>query len=214
MYGGVPREPLESKADQEFIEGMIKDSGSREAAFQEMIKASRYFFFKKDFKTAMKRLNQAWLLDPDNPEVFVGYGNVLGQMGQWDEFVKWNRKAAEQGQPDGQVTLGMAYLFGIGGLEQNPVEAAHWCRLSAEQGFSPAQNFMGVLYDWGYGVAQDPIEAAKWYELYDKQGYAPDDWTKLRKASLVQQGKDPESMAFQDLLEGMRVKLFGENQPK
>ena len=49
------------------------------------------------------------------------------------EAVKWFRKAAEQGYPDAQFALGVAYEEG-GGVEQNSVEAFKWFHEAADQG--------------------------------------------------------------------------------
>ncbi len=64
------------------------------------------------------------------------------------EAVKWYRKAAEQGDADGQVNLGWMYREGLG-VAQSGAEAVKWYRKAAEQGDADAQNRlkqMGV--DW------------------------------------------------------------------
>jgi len=45
-------------------------------------------------------------------------------------------------------------------------------RLSAEQGYAPAQSYLGVMYKDGKGVPQEYKEAVKWYRLSAEQGYA------------------------------------------
>lgn len=52
-------------------------------------------------------------------------------------------------------------------------EAVKWYRLAAEQGFSPAQSNIGVLYFWGLGVAQNSIEAMNWFHKAAEQRYSP-----------------------------------------
>ena len=42
----------------------------------------------------------------------------------------------------------------------------------AEGGNSVAQNNLGVLYRYGWGVSQDYKEAVRWYKLAAEQGYA------------------------------------------
>ena len=42
----------------------------------------------------------------------------------------------------------------------------------AEQGHAEAQNNLGVMYGYGYGVPQDEAEAAKWFRLAAEQGHA------------------------------------------
>jgi hypothetical protein len=45
-------------------------------------------------------------------------------------------------------------------------------RLAAEQGYAPAQDNLGWMYQKGRGVPQDYKEAVKWYRLAAEQGYA------------------------------------------
>ena len=78
------------------------------------------------------------------------------------EAMKWYRKAALQGHPFAQYSLGAMYDFGQG-VPQEHAEAAHWYRKAAEQGHGPAQQSLGRLYRDGRGVAQNFSEALPWY---------------------------------------------------
>jgi len=51
-------------------------------------------------------------------------------------------------------------------------EAAKWFRQAADQGHAGAQNEMGLLYQWGEGVALDYPEAIKWFRRAAEQGNA------------------------------------------
>ena len=72
MYGGRPKVP----ADQEFIETATKEAGSKEIASQQYVELGRNYLDTGHPKTAMKRFNQAWLLNPNNADVFLGFGSV------------------------------------------------------------------------------------------------------------------------------------------
>ena len=78
------------------------------------------------------------------------------------EAVKWYRKAAEQGDADAQVFLGLMYRNGKG-VQQDYAEAVKWVRKAAEQGNAEAQFNLGVIvmYRSGKGVQQDYAEAVK-----------------------------------------------------
>ena len=41
----------------------------------------------------------------------------------------------------------------------------------AVQGLAPAQFNLGVMYDFGQGVAKDPVEAVRWYRAAAVQGH-------------------------------------------
>ena len=44
-------------------------------------------------------------------------------------------------------------------------------RALAEQGFAPAQYYMGIAYDTGKGVPQNHTKAVKWYRMAAEQGH-------------------------------------------
>lgn len=207
MYGGIPRNPYEQEADEEFKKNVIEEYGSREMAFNKAIILGWHWFFKKDYPQAMRRFNQAWLLDPHNPAVFHAFGMTLDEMGDGREYVKWNLKAAEMNFPKSQFNVGHAYLMG-NGVKADPVEALKWFRLAAEQGLSDAENAVGLLYDWGHGVEQDPIEAAKWYERADQHGFKSG-WISLRRKNFITQNPDSWQISFQQIISELNSKRRG-----
>ena len=79
------------------------------------------------------------------------------------EGARWCRRAAEQGDGDGEFCL--ALLYGTGtGVEQDDTESAHWLRMAAEHGKGEAQARLGDLYAAGArGVPRDPDLADRWY---------------------------------------------------
>ena len=79
-------------------------------------------------------------------------------MQDYDEAVKWFRKAADQGFPDAQYNLAVMYANGRG-VARNDMEAVDWFRKAAERGFDQAQYSLGVSYANGQGVVQDYDEA-------------------------------------------------------
>ena len=85
------------------------------------------------------------------------------------EGAKWSRKAAEQGDADGQYDLAVAYRVGRG-VPQDYVEALSWYRKAAEQGDSRAQVAVGEAYDTALGVRQDRAQALEWYRKAAEQG--------------------------------------------
>ena len=56
--------------------------------------------------------------------------------------------------------------------QNNYQEAVIWYRKAAELGHAAAQNYLGFLYEKGWGVAQDFSEAYKWYRKAAEQGLA------------------------------------------
>lgn len=58
------------------------------------------------------------------------------------------------------------------GVEKNPKLAAHYYKLSAQQGYAPALCSLGVCYKNGDGLEMDIKKAIELYQLAAKQNYA------------------------------------------
>jgi hypothetical protein len=82
----------------------------------------------------------------------------------------WYLKAAEQGYPRAQYSLGVKYDNGQG-TPQDYGQALSWYRKAAERGHRGAQTNLGVLYYRGNGVKKDYVEADKWFSIADAGGY-------------------------------------------
>lgn len=102
-----------------------------------------------------------------------------------EESTKWfreaeqkSREAAEQGDTNAQLRLGMMYANGFS-VEQSAEEAEQWYRKAlqgfqakANQGDAEAQIALGAMYEFGQGVTGSPEEAKKWYLKAAEQGNA------------------------------------------
>ena len=85
------------------------------------------------------------------------------------EATRWFRRAAEQGDVNAQLSLGL-HLIGEG-VPQDEVEATHWFRRAAEQGEGTAQLFLSDMYAAGAGgVPRDKVEEARWFRKAVEQG--------------------------------------------
>jgi len=78
---------------------------------------------------------------------------------------------AERGDPEAQLRIGRAYLFGWG-VKSNFTEAAEWFRKAAEQGDDDAQRMLGRAYYLGEGVSKDVVESSKWTLKAAEQGHS------------------------------------------
>ena len=78
MYGGGPMPPDVVAANEEFIAAILKRGVTRAQGSDNMVQLGwRYLFERNDIATAMKRFNQAWLLDPDNGDAFHGFAILI-----------------------------------------------------------------------------------------------------------------------------------------
>ena len=89
--------------------------------------------------------------------------------GDYVEALNLFRVAAEQGNSDARLILGLVYANGDG-VPEDYAEAVKWFRLAAEQGHAMAQYNLGLGYANGKGVPENDAEAVKWYRLAAEQG--------------------------------------------
>ena len=76
----------------------------------------------------------------------------------YEEALRWTRRAAEQGDVTGQFNMGTIYAGGLG-VEPDYEIAAEWFRRAAEQDDAASRFNLGVLYARGLGVQKDDEEA-------------------------------------------------------
>lgn len=95
MYGPMDRSsvPVLKAADEKLIADTTAQYGSREKASQAFINKGFNYYYNNDLENAMKRFNQAWLLDKENPEVYWGFGTVLHDKGQHCDAMPMMEKA-------------------------------------------------------------------------------------------------------------------------
>lgn len=72
------------------------------------------------------------------------YKNGEGVEQNYQEALKWYKKAAEQGYADAQIILGSMHYVGQG-VEQDKVMAFEWWSKAARQGNEAAQKCLDML---------------------------------------------------------------------
>ena len=127
----------------------------------------RLFVFSKPFSenNTQVKLASSWF------DMGEKYYNGQDVERNYEEAVKWYRKASEQGDVRAQCNLGLCYKNGQG-VERSYEEAVKWFRKAAEQGNARAQCNLGGCYSFGWGVGQSYKEAVKWFRKAAEQGDA------------------------------------------
>lgn len=82
----------------------------------------------------------------------------------------WYRRAAESGDPYGELFFGLCFYYGHG-VDKDQTEALRWFQKSADQGFSEAEYLVGHCYSTGQGTGQiDNAQAVRWFERAATRG--------------------------------------------
>jgi len=88
-YGHVEKTIKQKKADKEFIKRSLRLDSTLRKVSNRTIRLGFYFLYQNDIKTAMRRFNQAYLLDSTNTDIYWGFGAIYFSLGQY-------KKAKEQ----------------------------------------------------------------------------------------------------------------------
>lgn len=76
MYGDASRATRLKDSDAAFIASIEKSGKTRQSVAREVLRAAWAHYQKAEYGPAMRRFNQAWLLDPENGDVFHGFAVV------------------------------------------------------------------------------------------------------------------------------------------
>jgi len=90
MYGGMDRSshPELKAADEKLIEDTTRHYGSRAAASTAFANQGFEYYRRDDLQNAMRRFNQAWLLNPDSADAYWGFASVLSDQQRYCEATK------------------------------------------------------------------------------------------------------------------------------
>jgi tetratricopeptide (TPR) repeat protein len=77
MYGEVQKSDKYQAIDQEFMKNCLAQFGTIDSSVKVQIDNAWSYFYHDDLKTAMKRFNQAWLLDSEYPDSYFGFAALL-----------------------------------------------------------------------------------------------------------------------------------------
>ena len=165
------------KEEQSEVSGTLKSSINKVALLSDSklvnmgVEANKKGNYSEEYQCYLKALeiNKNNMYAQYNIGLCYEYGRGVTQ--NYNEAVKWYRKAAEQGNASAQNNLGGCYYNGRG-VTQDYYEAVKWYRKAAEQGYAFAQYNIGLCYEYGRGVTQNYNEAVKWYRKASEQGYA------------------------------------------
>jgi len=81
-FGDLEKNESQIKADNDFIEEILKHYDNKQDASKKMTELGfQYIYERRDLQTAMKRFNQAYLLEPKNADIYYGYGTIYFNLG-------------------------------------------------------------------------------------------------------------------------------------
>jgi tetratricopeptide (TPR) repeat protein len=114
-------------------------------------------FYEGDLDTAIKRFNQAWMFDRENPEVYWGFGLLMGQRASQEEpkknleeSIRFLKMAVDRDKKNGRILgdLGFSYTLLGHYLESNEE--------SGKESFEKARELFPAAFNllWGESLQE------------------------------------------------------------
>lgn len=132
------------------------------------------YYRSGDVTTAMSRLRKA--SDAGHAPAQVLLADILDQAEMNEEAVSYYRKAAQQGNADGEYGLGNMYANGEG-VKRDPTEARKWIMRAAEKNHPRATTTLAQAYiSGGLGLdaqERNGEEARRWVTRAADSNYVP-----------------------------------------
>jgi len=179
MYGqpSTARSEALKKADDVFVRESSLRYGNRNAASRALALEGWIAARRGVFDVAMRRFNQAWLLNPKNYQSFWGFGAVLSDQGKLLEAAEQLESARQLIDEPAQRPALLADL--------GSVTSEYAARLPAARQLDRAQYFIRANQYFTECLENNPNFAVGWREwaisLYDQERYS-EAWVKAQRA--------------------------------
>jgi tetratricopeptide (TPR) repeat protein len=120
MYGGTNLSSRVLAANQKLTDWAIREFGDLHAASKDATQRGWKAYYQGDLDTAIKRFNQGWLFDKENPDVYWGFGLVIGQRASktnpemnLKESIRFLQMATEKDPNNGRIMGDLAFSHTI-----------------------------------------------------------------------------------------------------
>lgn len=123
-YGSVPKTEAELAADAKLLEAVDRQyEGNRKKASEDAALWGWRAFRRKQYEEAMRRFNQAWLLDPSNAQALWGMGSVQGTASKHREALQFFDEAAPALEQDIDFSVDHALTQAMVAVEDHDTAA-------------------------------------------------------------------------------------------
>ena len=100
MYGRAQKTPDQKWADQKYIGTVTRGGASREDAAEYAARLGWNYYYSANCTSAIRRFNQAWLLNPDNRNALWGFAVISLERGEIEEATHYFEMAIDVGPED------------------------------------------------------------------------------------------------------------------
>jgi tetratricopeptide (TPR) repeat protein len=174
MYGGIKKTAEMVRIDNRFIDGMVQQFGSRDKAADDAIRRGFGFLAKADWRMAMKRFNQAWLLSPEKPEIMWGFGAALSYEGKFEESEAYFQKALVLAPNNGHLLTDFGFLYQFWATKGTNDKNQRIKRLDRsielfEQAAREEPSYDRIYFDWAVSLFYKQDYKGAWEKISEAE---------------------------------------------
>lgn len=124
MYGGEDRKTNQQllENDQRFIAKAANSFSSRAHAAEGYVERGFDLYNKNKLENSMRVFNQAWLLNADNPHIYLGFGVLLNKSNESCKAMVMFMRAHKKGLNESGFLADYAYTTSICALSKTVTE--------------------------------------------------------------------------------------------
>jgi tetratricopeptide (TPR) repeat protein len=174
-YGKVKKDAAHIAIDNEFIATAIKQDTTAKKASGHLVELGFKYLSQGDMETAMKRFNQAWLLDKTNSDVYWGYGAVYGTFKDYPAATAQYDKGLAINPRNANIITDKATLFLVQYQQDGDPEQMNNAITLFSQSFDIDPTNANTVYKLSvcFFLNKDCANAWKFYRECQRLGGAP-----------------------------------------
>lgn len=183
-YGSLPKSDEQKAADSNFISAMDEQyQGDRNKASHQVVARGWRYPKQGDIPDAMRRFNQAWLLNNGNGDALWGMAAIQASSGKFDESLKLFAEAEKFVGRDLNFSVDYAKAIGAAGRGNRDDAFLNEAFNRSERIFQKAPQNTNNLRNWAITLAA----AGRYSEAWTK--------VKLAEGTLDKNALDPRFLA-------------------
>jgi tetratricopeptide (TPR) repeat protein len=134
MYGRSPKGEKLRAADSVFMQTVTAQLGTPDSAVTLYTQMAWNYFNRGDRSTAMKRLNQVWLLDSNRAETYWGFAlfSDAGDNPDYYRIIEYLEKAVVLAPKNALIAADLAFYYGLAPLRVRQMSDYEKAYLSAK----------------------------------------------------------------------------------
>jgi len=165
-YGSLPKNNEQKAADSTFISVMDEQyQGDRNKASHQVVARGWQYLKQGDLPDAMRRFNQAWLLNNGNGDALWGMAAIQASLGKSDESLKLFAEAEKYVGRDVNFSVDYAKAIGTAGIEKHDETLLKDAFNRFEHIFQEAPQNTNNLQNWAITLAAEGRYSEAWTKV-------------------------------------------------